>query len=163
MSKATTTCAVTRRARWCRWRRGSRVGAARRLGRSSQMLRASRMRFWRRGGGLAVGFGSKRRGCGGVFIEGACLGEGLGFGRSSDWTAAEHAVFMSVSTETTSNRWARPVSVLNAAAAYRFGPGRLMGRAGLQAWAVMVPGGLFSIFFCKSIFFLYFEIDLICF
>jgi hypothetical protein len=150
MSKAMTTCAVTRRARWCRWRRGSRVGAARRLGWSSQMLRASRVRFRRRGGSLAVGFGSKRRGCGGVFIEGACLGEGLGFGHDSDWTAAKRAVFVSVSTETTSDRWAQPISILNAAVAYRFGPGRLMGRAGLQAWAEMVPGGFFSNFFAKA-------------
>jgi hypothetical protein len=87
------------------------------------MLRVLRMRFRWHGRGLAVGFGRERRGGWGIFIKGACLGEGLGFGRDSDQMAAKLAVFGPVSTEMMSDRWAPPVNVLNAAVAYRFGSG----------------------------------------
>jgi hypothetical protein len=44
-------------------------------------MRALCVRFRRRGSDLAVVFGRGERGGGGVFIEGASLGEGLGLGR----------------------------------------------------------------------------------
>jgi hypothetical protein len=57
-----------RRARRWWWRCGLRAGAARRLGQSSQMLRASRERFRRLGAQFAAVFGGEERGEEGVYI-----------------------------------------------------------------------------------------------
>jgi hypothetical protein len=72
---------------------------------------------------------------------------GLGFGRgASDRTASGEAVAEPVSLETTTDRWAPPVSVLCDVVAYRFGPGSLLGWAWLLGLGRFGAPGPFSIF-----------------
>jgi hypothetical protein len=82
-----------------------------------------------------------------VLIGGVAWARGLGFGRgASDQTASGEAVAEPVSLETTSDRWAPPVSVLCAVVAYRFGPGSLLGWAWLLGLGRLGAPGPFFIF-----------------
>jgi hypothetical protein len=73
-------------------------------------------------------FVRETRGGRGVLIGVEPWARGLGFGRGGvNRSASEEAMTGPVSSKTTSDRWAPPISVLNAAAAYRFGRAGLAG------------------------------------
>jgi hypothetical protein len=118
-----------------------------------RVLRCNRERFRRPGYAFAAWFGRETRGGGGVLIGVEPWARGLGFGRGgANRTSSEGAVTGPVSSKTMSDRWAPPVSILNAAVAYRFGRAGLVGWADFGVWAEDAPAACFLIFFARTFF-----------
>jgi hypothetical protein len=106
--------------------------------------------WWRSGCGV---WRRKERGWRGIYRRRG-VDKGLGYGAASTHrTARGDAVFGQVSSKTTSDRWAPPISVLSLC-----GGIPLWARGDNWAWASLFPCSPFPIFFAEQFFFFYFEI-----